>query len=66
MAVETESTRGKGVLLTLDLGVVPCVVGRMALSPNGVLELTCGGAKMQRKIPKHLGKYLLENYLVKT
>lgn len=28
---------------------------------SGILELICADAKMQRKIPKHLGKYLLKN-----
>ena len=51
---------------TWGLGVFPCVVGTMTLSPSGTLELICGDAKIQRKSPKLLGEYLLENYLVKT
>lgn len=48
-----------------DLRIVPHVVGTMASTLNGTLELICGDAKIPRKSPKLLGEYLLENDLVK-
>ena len=48
------------------LGVAPCVVGTMVMCLKAALELICGDANIQRKSPKLLGEYLLENYLVKA
>lgn len=44
------------------LGSWCCVIGTMAL---GVTKPLCEDAKMQRKIPKLMGEYLLENNLAK-
>lgn len=39
---------------------------RRNMALNGVMELTLGDTRMERKTTKHMGEYLLENYLVKT
>ena len=51
-------TEKDNFLLSQDLGAVPCVVGTMTPSLSGTLEQICGDAKMQRKIPKHLGEQM--------
>ncbi|KAI5279091.1 Heterogeneous Nuclear Ribonucleoprotein Q [Manis pentadactyla] len=46
---------------TSGFGRRSCWYRNMAL--NGVMELTLGDTRMERKTTKHMGEYLLENYL---